>query len=63
MVGREREGETEGERGRQQEREGERGCEATNFLLAKFPQSLRAFALIPSFISHILLYIIKTFLK
>lgn len=47
------------------EREGERerGCEATHFLLAKFPQSLWAFALIPSFISHILLYIIKTFLK
>lgn len=64
MAGRER----EKERGRPRERGrrsgvGERGCEATHFLLAKFPQSLRAFALIPSFISCILLYIIKTFLK
>lgn len=52
-----------GEWEREGERERERGCEATHFLLAKFPQSLWAFALIPSFISHILLYIIKTFLK
>ena len=58
-----REREREREKGRKGERERERGCEATHFFLAKFPQSLRAFALIPSFISHILLYIIKTFLK
>lgn len=61
MVKGEREGDTEEEGGSKKERE--RDCEATHFLLAKFPQSLRAFDLIPSFISHILLYIIKTFLK
>lgn len=48
---------------RKKDRERRRGREATHFLLAKFPQSLRAFALIPSFISCIILYIIKTFLK
>lgn len=48
---------------RKKDRERRRGREATHFFLAKFPQSLRAFALIPSFISCILLYVIKTFLK
>lgn len=45
------------------EKKSVRTLRSTHFLLAKFPQSLRAFSLIPSFIKHFLLCIIKTFLK
>ncbi len=37
--------------------------QSTRFLLAKFPWLFKAFAVIPSFIKNVLLYIIKTFLK